>query len=207
MTITVGLFGQDAPVSVRIFGDLAGGALRATCAPSDDEEAITERAQLARRSAYRACLGGEAEPVTYAYSQVWRILRGRRVDAGQVQGKFAMRTAPTAPADESSRLSHDAPGLLSVRRGGGVFDFGLTAAPSPEFDADYIVIGRVVDGLDSLATLATLPVVKAADGFGQGEGSSASRAKACSYGSTNTYCSQNKPLKKVTLRSIQKLAK
>ena len=71
--------------------------------------------------------------MSYAYSQVWSIQRGRRIDAGQVQGKFALREAPTTPASEASGLSHDAAGLLSVRRGGGLFDFGITTAPTPEY--------------------------------------------------------------------------
>ena len=47
--------------------------------------------------------------------------------------------------------------------------------------------------------LDAMPVVRAAGMMGQGDGSSTSREKACSYGSANAYCNQNKPLKKVTL--------
>ena len=85
---------------------------------------------------------------------------------------------------------------------GGTFDFALTAAATPEYDDDFAVIGRVLDeeSLTSVRYLASVPVVKAADAFGQGEGSSASREKACAYGSPNAYCAQLKPLRKVTLQ-------
>ena len=77
----------------------------------------------------------------------------------------------------------------------------LTPAAAPELDSDYEVIGMVLDaeGLATVATLDSLPLVRAAEAFGQGEGSDTSRAKACAYGSPNSYCSQNKPLRKVTL--------
>ena len=86
------------------------------------------------------------------------------------------------------------------RRGGGAFDFGLTTGASPAYDEDYAVIGRVLDAesMAALAELDALPVVKAAEVLGV-EASKASREKACTYGSSNSYCNQNKPLKKVTL--------
>ena len=71
---------------------------------------------------------------------------------------------------------------------------------SVEDDADFAVIGRVVDGLDTVAALDALPVVKAAAMMGQSDrGAEGSREKSCAYGSTEAYCSQLKPLKKVTL--------
>ena len=87
-----------------------------------------------------------------------------------------------------------------MRRGGGTFDFGITTGPDPASDADYVVIGRVVDGLETVAALDALPVVKAAAMMGQSDrGAEGSREKSCAYGSTEAYCSQLKPLKKVTL--------
>ena len=160
----IGLFGKDAPTAVRTFRQLCAGTLQAPCPVDVDlSSEVMERTKQAKKAALRACQGAEGTPVSYAYSQVWSIQRGRRIDAGQVQGKFALREAPTTPASEASGLSHDAAGLLSVRRGGGLFDFGITTAPTPEYDDEYIVIGRVVDGMDSIAALDAMPVVKAAD--------------------------------------------
>ena len=53
--------------------------------------------------------------------------------------------------------------------------------------------------MERVQQLDAMPVVRAAGMMGQGDGSSTSREKACSYGSANAYCNQNKPLKKITL--------
>ena len=202
LRVRLGLFGDDAPESVRIFKQLLEGTLRAPCRrdeSSDDE--MVARSALTKKGVYKQCDAGAERPVSLAQSQVWRIVQGKRIDAGAVKGVFAMRLPPSTPPDEALRLSHDAPGLLSVRRGGGSFDFGLMPAAAPELDDAYVVIGRALDA-ESLATISAmdvLPVVKAADIFGQREGSDKSRAKACAYGSANSYCSQLKPLKKLTL--------
>ena len=149
---------------------------------------------------WKQCVASQAEPATYDGSQIWRVIQGRRVDAGAVRGKFALRDPPPTPPTEGAALKHSEAGLLSVRRGGGTFDFGITTGPDPASDADYVVIGRVVDGLDTLAALDALPVVKAAAMMGQSDrGAEGSREKSCAYGSTEAYCSQLKPLKKVTL--------
>ena len=199
LPITIGLFGEDAPESVNIFKGLCAGALAAPCPVDVDMSAeVMERGKQSKKAALRACVGSEDTPVGYAYSTVWSIQRGKRIDAGAVQGKFALRVAPTTSLSESAALSHDAAGLLSVRRGGGTFDFAITSAPTPEYDADNIVIGRVVDGMQSVAALDAMPVVKAADAFNI-DGPRVSRASACEYSNPQPFCAQNKPLKKILL--------
>ena len=164
LAMTIGLFGKEAPDAVAAFRDACAGKLAVPC-PSEVDLTleVMERSKQSKKAALKACLGYEAEPVTYAYSQVWSIQRGRRIDAGAVQGKFAMRVPPVTPSTEAAALPHDAAGLLSVRRGGGIFDFGLTTGPTPEYDAEYAVIGRVLEGMESLAELDALPVVVRAD--------------------------------------------
>ena len=202
LPITIGLFGKDAPEAVKAFKAACAGELMVPC-PTDVDTSteLMERTKQSKKAAYRACLGSESIPVTYAYSQVWSVQRGKRIDAGQVQGKFALRLAPTTPLTEGAGISHDAAGLLSVKRGGGVFDFGITTAARSEYDEDYVVIGRVLEGMDSVAALDALPVVKAADALNV-EAASNSREKACAYGSANSYCAQNKPLRKVLLLRV-----
>lgn len=203
LLLTVGLFGREAPESVEVFKRLATGKLIVGCSePPEAEANSVQRATLSTKSVYKQCVGSESVPVTYSGSLVWRIVQGKRVDAGQVKGIFALRQAPQTSLSESPRLKHDAAGLLSVRRGGGTFDFGLTTGPDNEADADYVVIGRVLEGMAVLEEMDALPVVRAAEVFSQGEGASASRAKACAYGSANQYCSQLKPLKKLVLSRI-----
>jgi len=197
--IVVGLYGKEAPEACRIFAALANGVLEAPCRADDSENEALQRAALTSRGVARNCFAEESTPVTYTGSVAWRIVKGQRVDFGQVKGKFAQRVAPAWPsADAASRLAHDRAGLLSVPRGGGTFDFGLTLAPQPALDAalSHAVIGEVLEGMDDLLYLNDLPVVNYA---GQGAGSDASRAKQCFYGSADTFCSQGKPLKKCTL--------
>mmetsp|Transcript_28063 Transcript_28063/g.78263 ORF Transcript_28063/g.78263 Transcript_28063/m.78263 type:complete len:145 (+) Transcript_28063:500-934(+) len=134
-------------------------------------------------------------------TQVWRITP-RRIDAGQVRGKWAGRVAPAHPSTEAATLRHDAAGLLSVKRGGGSFDFGITTAADPSADNDDIVIGRVIEGGEVVAAMGALPVVSVP---GQGEGMASSREKACTYGGTNSFCAQAKPLKKLQLARARML--
>ena len=203
LPLTIGLFGSEAPDSVAAFKQLVAGSYSAPCTEDTDDGSAMEmeRSKSSRKAQYKQCRAGESEPVAYAGSTVWRIVQGSRIDAGAVRGKWALRRPPMTPAGESTTLSHDAAGLLSVRRGGGTFDFGLTTSADPKQDADFVVIGRVMDdkGLDVIKTLDAMPVVRAAAMMGQGDGASASRESACAYGSANSYCSQNKPLKKITL--------
>lgn len=199
LPVTIGLFGKDAPQAAEIFKLLCSSGLQTPCPTDVDlKDELMERTKQAKKAAYKGCLASETVPITYAYSTIWSIQSGKRIDCGAVQGKFALRVPPATPFTESSSLSHDAPGLLSVRRGGGVFDFGITTSAVPEYDADFAVIGRVVEGMDMVAELDAMPVVKAADAL-KVEASTSSRAKACDYASPQPFCAQNKPLRKVTL--------
>jgi hypothetical protein len=66
---------------------------------------------------------------------------------------------PVAPPtnDDVNPTSHDAAGLVSVRRGGGSFEFALTTRPCRERDRDALVIGQVTRGMELLERLNTLP--------------------------------------------------
>mmetsp|Transcript_63468 Transcript_63468/g.153232 ORF Transcript_63468/g.153232 Transcript_63468/m.153232 type:complete len:108 (-) Transcript_63468:195-518(-) len=61
--------------------------------------------------------------------------------------------------DDANDLSHDAAGLLSVRRGGGSFEFMLTPAANAKLDKEWLVIGQVTEpeGMQVLARLNSLP--------------------------------------------------
>jgi len=190
--ILVGLYGKEAPRACDIFVALANSALEAPCRTDEHEDESKQRVA-------RNCFDEEDTPVTYTGSSVWRILKDERVDFGQVKGKFAERIAPTWPSsDASTVLKHNRAGLLSVPRGGGTFDFGLTLAPQPALDAasSHAVIGEVLEGFDDLLFLNELPLVKY---IGQSSATDASRSKRCFYGSGETFCSQGRPLNKCTL--------
>ena len=58
----------------------------------------------------------------------------REIDAtGYVRSEMVDR-ASAYTNDDANTLSHDRAGLLSMRRGGGSFEFGLTPAPNPVLD-------------------------------------------------------------------------
>ena len=65
--------------------------------------------------------------------------------------------------DDSNALPHDRAGLLSMRRGGRAFEFGLTPCANRALDATRIVVGEVLGeadggaGLRLLSTLNDLP--------------------------------------------------
>ena len=94
----------------------------------------------------------------------------RAIDAtGYVRSEMVDR-ARAYTNDDANTLSHDRAGLLSMRRGGGSFEFGLTPAPNPALDATRLVIGEVSDdegeregegregGLRLVAALNAVPV-------------------------------------------------
>lgn len=56
-------------------------------------------------------------------------------------------------------VAHDRAGLLSVRRGGGSFEFTLTTHDAPDLDGDGLVIGalRDVASMEQLERLSKLP--------------------------------------------------
>jgi len=201
LPLTIGLFGKDAPQSVAAFRDTCAGKFLAPC-PSDVDtsQEVMERSKQSKKAAYRASLGSASEPVSYAYSQVWSIQRNKRINAGALQGKFVQRIPPATDPGESASLSHDAAGLLSVKRG-GAFDFAITTSATPEFDKEYAVIGRVIEGMETVAALDALPVVKAADAFNIQDPSS-SRSMSCEYSNPQPFCAQGKPLRKVTLQRV-----
>ena len=117
--LTLGLFGKDAPVATAQFKALCAGTLAVPCEPEPTFDAMTmERAARSTLAVWKQCVASQAEPATYDGSQIWRVIQGRRVDAGAVRGKFALRDPPPTPPSEGAALKHSEAGLLSVRRGG-----------------------------------------------------------------------------------------
>ena len=101
-----------------------------------------------------------------------------------------------SPAPWSLCLGRYRAGLLTVPREGGSFDFSITLAATPELDASQKVIGEVLEGFETVRRIGDLPVISYA---GQGNGAEQSRAKQCFYGSSDTFCSHLKPIKKVSI--------
>lgn len=92
---------------------------------------------------------------------------GRKVDR-EIDATGYVRTETLSRADafandDSNALPHDRAGLLSMRRGGRAFEFGLTPCANRALDATRIVVGEVLGeadggaGLRLLSTLNDLP--------------------------------------------------
>lgn len=220
--VVIGLFGNDAPGPASILKRLASEEGYATpCRPKAVR--ALQREQLEANKVYNACVAAVDEGVTYDSSAVWRVDRDKRVDAGAVQGRFTAREFPDFRGNDdgnaaasSSRLTHDAPGVVSVRRGddGG---FGFTLVPPPsssasaneiraareQLDAENVVVGRVLEGTDVLARINEAPVVRTSSSLNYmaltgGPTGRAAPSRACRYGGP-MYCNELKPLKKITV--------
>ena len=142
--LTVGLYGEAAPSSVSLFESLVAGNLDG---------------------------GG----LTYSGSSVSRIERDRLIIAGSLAGGSTravereidrtgfVRSETVSRAEkftnrDSNTLSHDRAGLLSMRRGGGAFEFALTPAANSALDATRLVIGETLgdDDGENLRLIAEL---------------------------------------------------
>ena len=82
LPMTIGLFGRDAPRSVEVFKQLVQGTLVTGCREpeADADPMAMQRGKLSTKAVFKQCVAMQAEPVSYAYSQVWRIQRGKRID-------------------------------------------------------------------------------------------------------------------------------
>ena len=205
--ITIGLFGKDSPEPVSILEQLVTpSGYPAKCKPK--EIRTLQREQLEANKVYNSCMETEdSKGVNYDLSTVWRIVKDERIDLGAVSGKFVARENPTFTGLNS--LSHDAEGVVSVRRGNdGGFGFsiypGTGSSNNIDLDETNIVVGKVIDGMDVVKKLNALPVVQSSSiGYKALAGGDPSKrsapSRACRYGSSELYCNEFKPLKKVTI--------
>ena len=118
--VVIGLYGKAAPVTANFFKDLFSGTLAAECQKMNIE-AATQREMLQKKQPFKQCKAAEGKPVNLEDSQVWRILEDERIDFGRLKGKFLLRQAPIF--DETNALKHDRAGVVSTKKGGGVFEF------------------------------------------------------------------------------------
>lgn len=203
--ITIGLFGKDAPQPVKTLEQLVSSkGYPAKCKPK--EERLLQREQLEANKVYNSCMEmQDNKGVNYDLSTVWRIVKGERIDLGAVSGKFISRENPTF--EGSNSLKHDMEGVVSVRLGNDS-GFGFTIYPGGDgasnLDETNIVVGRVIGGIDVLRRLNQIPVVQSsAVGYKVFSGGDPSKrsapSRACRYGSSELYCNEFKPLKKISV--------
>lgn len=200
--LVIGLFGEDAPQAVGILKQLVSKqGLPADCKPK--ESRTLQREQLEANKVYNSCVELVEKGVNYDLSTVWRIDKDNRIDLGSIQGKYISRIPPTFE-ESNSGLKHDVLGVVSVRRGndGG---FGFTIYPGggdPSLlDEEHVVVGRVLEGMEYVKAINVLPVVQSSSVGYKAGGSKAKTApsRACRYGSSELYCNELKPLKKLQI--------
>lgn len=204
--ITIGLFGKESPQPVSILQQLVSASgYPAKCKPK--EIRALQREQLEANKVYNSCMEiQDTKGVDYDLSTVWRIIKDEKIDLGAVSGKFVARDYPTF--EGSNSLKHDAIGVVSVRLGNdGGFGFtiytGSGSSPS-DLDETNIVVGKVIGGMDVLKKLNEVPVIQSSSvgykAFAGGDPSKRNApSRACRYGSSELYCSEFKPLKKISL--------
>ena len=137
--VRLGLYGDAAPASVATFRGLCTASLPG--APGLTYRGSTvSRVERDRYVLLGKLSGGEGRTFD------------REIDStGFVRTTFVERADSYRNSDDN-RLSHgDRAGLLSVKRGGGSFEFMLTLRPDAALDRERLVIGEVLpddDGVD-----------------------------------------------------------
>ena len=182
--ITLGVFGDDAPAASKFF--------------------------------LSVCKGDYGEGVSYDGAQVSRIEMDKRIDVGKLSkggnkkqetwmdgmGKVRIRSvslASKAIHRDQNDLLHDAAGVLSVKKGGGTFDFTIAPQSNSQLDNENVVIGKVINGMEVVSKINKIPASKE-DLIGSKGGFSAlgkgfdGRAKIAVVG---------KPLQKVSILQCQ----
>jgi len=196
--IVIGLFGNDASQPVSILKQVVTPqGYKSKCKPLDTTRTF-EKEQLEANKVYNNCIEKEdTVGVNYEYSTVWRVVQDERLDIGAVSGKFIAREPPNFE-DKQSGLKHDEKGVVSVRRG-NESGYGFTIFPggnAQTLDDENVVVGRVIEGMDVVDKLNSIPVVKNALA---GNKKKTAPSRACRYGGNELFCNEQKPLKKVTL--------
>ena len=218
--IVMGLFGTDAPSSVKklkLLHETSGQGLSAPCKPLK-EDFLIQREQLEANKVYRSCVETQDKGVTYDYAQIWRIVKDERIDFGSLSGRFNAREYPTWAEKASSMipskdyLEESSKYLMAVRKGsdsgfGFTFFPTATAKTNRDFLENYLVVGKVLEGNDVVDQINNVSVVASskvnymsivgAAGGGSSKTNNAPK-KDCRYGGP-MYCNENKPLTKLTM--------
>lgn len=184
--LRIELFGDEVPASVEFFSNLASGTLRAQCAENVE-----------------ACEEYQGIDVGYKGSQLWRLVPNKRIDFGRVDRMFASRIPPTFSAEQNngSLMKASSRGAVSVKRGGGAFEFTVTPAYNQALDKeDLVVVGRIAEGdLAFLDTINSITTRKDIVSIGNVPPLGANFARACDFTAPDPTCNQFKPLKKIII--------
>jgi len=202
--IVIGLYGKEAPKSTEMLKQLVSTGMPSRCKPLGTR--LLQKEQLEANKVYNACIENESKGVTYEYGTIWRIIKDYRIDVGTVSGKFIAREFPNW--DDSNSLPHKL-GSVSVQKG-NESGYGFVIQPSENqnspLQSTNVVVGEVVEGLDTVAKLNDTPVVTSSKAVNYmaltgSDGMRDAPSRSCRYGSGNLYCNEFKPLQKLSIVS------
>lgn len=145
-TMTVGLYGQAAPQSVQLFLDLCRGSIMGSgdVGLSYRGSSCT-RVERDRTIVLGHLAAGNAQTIE------------RSIDSTGYVRSTLVNLADSYTNEDANGLSHDRAGLLSMRKGGGEFEWVLTPAANPALDSSRIVVGEVLENAALVAALNDVP--------------------------------------------------
>ena len=146
-SLVIGLYGEAAPSSTKLFSDLCSA--RVPDAPGMSYVgSVASRVERDKAIVMGRPPAGEAQYLE------------RTIDStGYVRTSLINRADSFTNAD-LNQFSHDRAGVVSMRRGGGDFEFLIAPAANPTLDAERIIIGEVVEGLGLVAEMNAVPARK-----------------------------------------------
>jgi cyclophilin family peptidyl-prolyl cis-trans isomerase len=185
--VTLGLFGEAAPESTKLFRTLCEGDLRKSIGYTGAQVSSIMKDESITINKFAK----GADKKTESYRNEAGVVRLRSLDLSS-----------DVEISDSNDLKHDVEGALSMQKGGGSFGFTISPKANEDLDEDNIVIGRVIGGMDVVKELNEIPVTRddplgsktAFSSLGKGVDG---RAKIASV---------NKPLKKIRIAACSVLS-
>lgn len=117
---------------------------------------------------------------------------------------FTSRIPPIIVAEDNSSVIGIRPstrGAVSIKRGGGAFEFTVTPMYNPSLDSDkedLVVVGRIAEeDLPFMDEINAIPVRRDVVKMGDVPPLGAKFARACDFTAPDSTCAQYKPLKKI----------
>ena len=109
--------------------------------------------------------------------------------------RAAAREPPSFTAEVGGDVRPSQRGAVSVKRGGGAFEFTITPKTNPGLDKEELVcVGRVLDeDLPVLDALNAIPAKKDLVSLGDVPPLGSKIARACEYANPDATCAQFKP--------------
>lgn len=193
---------QDAPAApVEFFTSLATGTLKAPCAMGDNPN-------------IEICEDYQSIDVGYKGSQLWRLVPNKRMDFGRVDSMFTSRIPPTIAAERNdandASFQPSTRGAVSIKRGGGAFEFTVTPSYNLSLDTereDLVVVGRIAAAdMPFIDEINAIPVRKDIVKVGDVPPLGAKFARACDFTAPDSTCAQFKPLKKIIVTDTSVVA-